>query len=297
MMLKCDSPLYLMIKKLPCFNHSVVIERIEAGQSSDCFKVTTSNEQNKVKKYFVKYEVNADFFENELKVSKEAALINLSPNVIYSDNNWLVNEFIEGITLDHCLLAKKEKIKIALNLINKCDLLTASVPILDVNAIINNIMSTDVFTVKQYKYVQNILNKLPLIEITERVVCHGDVNFSNVIVDKDNAWLIDFECSCLAEKEFELAMFFAINLLNVNEQFYALNVYEAINKKVKIDTGKVSSYLLCSTLINGLWYLEKAKGELFSELKTNLFYTLAFEQLSLFDRLYKSDVALSTIMR
>lgn len=297
MKMSSHNQLYSRIKKLPCFDHSVVIERIKAGQSSDCFKVTTLLDEKQVKKYFVKYDDNADFFDNELRTSKEASLIDLSPRVIYSNNNWLVNEFIEGVTLNHSLLTNKEKIEIALNLIKRCDILTVSLPTLNVKAIIDNIMLNTCFSSQQCEYVQRTLHKLPSIEVKELLVCHGDVNFSNIIVDKDNAWLIDFECTCLAEKEFELAMFFAINLLSANEQLYALNTYERISQKVKVDTHKLSFYLLYSYLINGLWYLEKTKEEKLSELKNKTFYNLAFEQFSLFDSMYESEVSLSTIMR
>lgn len=290
---KPHKQLYSLIKTLPCFDDSVVIEKIEAGQSSECFKVSTSNNETPIKKYFVKYNADEDLFDNELKVSKQASVIGLSPRVVYSDKNWLINEFIEGTTLDYCVSTPKEKISIALNLILKCHVLKASVPVLDIKAIINNIMLNDQFSSKQRKYIQLILNKLPLIKVTELSVCHGDVNFSNIIVDKDNAWLIDFECSCLAEKEFELAMFFAINLLNEDEQVYALNSYKQLNRVENVDTDKLSSYLLYSYLINGLWYIEKTKDNKLPILQVEIFYNQAFEQLSLFDRIYPNTTPLS----
>lgn len=291
------NPLTALIKNLPCFDDSVVIERIEAGQSSECFKVIASFEDSPVKTYFVKYDVNADFFDNELKASNEAAQLGISPTVIYSGKHWLVNEFIEGSTLDNCSSSINEKIDSALDLIKKCDLLTIQVPIFNINNIITHIMISRCFSNEQRNHVQKILHKLPIVENIKLVTCHGDVNFSNVITDNHSVWLIDFECACLAEKEFEIAMFFAINLLNTQQQNYALSAYRKLQPKVGIVAAKVSVYLMYSYLINGLWYMEKAQEIKISPSKRSDFYIVALEQLSLFDSMYPSDVSLSAIMR
>lgn len=299
--------LYETIATLPCFNEGtsklesandvhcvtnkpIEIKRIEAGQSSLCFDITYQN-----KKYFAKYDENIPFFENELKASKAASIINLSPQVIYADQHWLVNEFIEGKTLDKASISIKDKINIALSLMSRCHTLKVSIPLLQVTDIVTQIISNHCFSNRQKQYIDKLLKQLPSIPECDQVMCHGDINFSNIITRYESSWLIDFECCCLAEKEFELAMFSAINRLSVDEQKYVVQGYQDINVRRKINLKKFAKYLLYSYLINGLWYIEKVKNSTSS--KNHPFYQLALEQFNLFDSMYLNDSPLSLIMR
>lgn len=285
-----------MIEVLPCFlafnnQSSLNINRIEAGQSSLCFEVKHND-----KSYFVKYDDNLSFFENELKTSKAASHIALSPKVIYAANCWLVNEFVYGETLDRSSASIPEKISVALDLMRQCHSLKVELPPLNITKIITCILSHSCFSDTQKDHVQAILRKLPTQFGNNYVVCHSDINFSNIIMTKNKAWLIDFECACLAEKEFEIAMFFAINLLTVTEQNYALKLYQASNPHVVINMKRLNTYLLYSYLLNGLWYIEKIE-ETMNEAKRVKFRTLAAKQFELFDLIWPSEAPLNSIMR
>lgn len=285
-----------MIKTLPCFvalnnQSSLNIKRIEAGQSSLCFEVKHND-----KRYFVKYGYNLSFFENELKTSKAASHIALSPKVIYAANGWLVNEFVCGETLDRSHTSTPYKIGVSLDLMKQCHSLQVVLPLLNITKIITHIANNSCFSNDQKDHIQALLCKLPTEFGNNYVVCHSDINFSNIIMTNSKAWLIDFECACLAEKEFEIAMFFAINLLTVDEQNYALKLYQTLNPHAAINMKSLNTYLLYSYLLNGLWYIEKIEEAMNESNKIN-FGILAAKQFELFDLIWPSETSLKSIMR
>lgn len=106
------------------------------------------------------------------------------------------------------------------------------------------------------------------------VICHGDINFSNIILSHQ-AYLLDFECACLAEKEFELGMMLAINNLSFESLISECELNET-------QQDKVTRYYLFSLFINGLWFLVASKTERESNVKIQL-WNHAQRQFSRFD--------------
>ena len=150
-------------------------------------------------------------------------------------------------------------------------------PSLELKSVVHNLLVDSGLSEQQYICIESTLKKLPKINIGRPlVVCHGDVNFSNVIFGK-NTYLVDFECACKAEAEYDLAMMIAINLLNKSQQSTLLTTYE-INNSIKPCYDRLSSYLPYCYLINGLWYLLKYREEGHSK-----YYQLAQKQFSAFD--------------
>ena len=116
---------------------------------------------------------------------------------------------------------------------------------------------------------------LPLIEQVDDnqlTLCHGDLNFNNLIVDQlSSGRLIDFESACLAEVEFDLAMLVAVNLLTDIDLNHLVSQYRESRRNILLtnqsikcqyqesddvaSTKKVTRYLFFCYLINGLWYL------------------------------------------
>ncbi|MDO7084523.1 phosphotransferase [Pseudocolwellia sp. AS88] len=298
------------IKVLPCFNlcdgESLSVTKIETGQSSSCFDVSIINtsvhqsakNHSTIKRYFVKYETNSESFKNELKVSNAASKIKLSPKLIYTDQNWLVNEFIEAVSLDKVFSHIKNKIEIAIELMKQCHTLDVSIPEFNFSEIITHIIKSKSFSVSQVKHIKFVLDVISTIENKPQnkpLVCHGDVNFSNIMTLNNKAWLVDFECACLAEKEYDLAMFMAINFLNADEQAYTVTCYEKFKSpdNIKVDQKKLAQYLSYAYLINGLWYFDKAQGLQGSEMTE--FHDLAVQQLTQFDKRNPENTVLSQL--
>ena len=121
------------------------------------------------------------------------------------------------------------------------------------------------------------------------VVCHGDLNFTNILHDNDNtAWLIDFECAQLAPPEFDLAMFIAVNNIATQDITHIIAEYSALMPTSRLNKSLLHYYLLFSLLINGLWYLSTMKPIDITKMENteveNKVYGLAIEQWSTFDR-------------
>ena len=124
------------------------------------------------------------------------------------------------------------------------------------------------------------------------VMCHGDVNFSNIIIDQHSKpWLIDFECAAIGNVEFDIAMFIAINHLPDNYLEYIFDCYQKHNN-VSISHSLVQSYLACCYLINGLWYQGKSND---IESGSN-YLMLANKQYKQFDLLNLSKKKLVKIL-
>ncbi len=88
-----------IIQKVPIFKKIKKINKVDGGITNQNFKITLNNN----KKYFVRIckEIPEHLIkrENEINASIAASEIGVSPNVIYSNNELIVFNFIEGKTL------------------------------------------------------------------------------------------------------------------------------------------------------------------------------------------------------
>lgn len=286
---------------LPCFNaisndSSIEISLIEKGQSSVCFYVLF-NQQRFFVKRFKSSIINAEHI-----ATKHAAKHNLAPNVIYANDNWLVSEFIEGKSLNDNALTIHDNINTSIKLMVQCHKITVDVPVLDVFNTLDQYSYSDVFSKAQKEHFARVISTIKRSKVSDLVFCHGDINFSNVLVG-DKSLLIDFECACLAEAEFDVAMFIAINALSKKEQLYTISFYE---KKCNalLSKEKLLSYLQCSYLLNGLWYIERSRSEAKrvnsqsnAVCNNMLFETIGLKQFELFDLISPLEQKLVDVMR
>jgi len=276
-------------------NNALIIEPIEAGQSSLCFLVEYQSN-----KYFVKYNnidsqycnneaVKNPDFNSEVKAWQKASSMGLSPSIIYSNEQWLVSEFVEGKTLDVKELSIDKKIDIALNLLIKCHSIKHDLSPLQPQKTIEIMLNADCFSGIEQNFTRALFCKFPLPEPDNNLVfSHGDINFSNIILTKSQAWLIDYECACLAEREFEIAMFLAINKLNSVEVLYAISSYEELSG-YKVIQSKLDAYLLYSYLLNGLWYIQKSREKKSSTPLSTKLKFFALDQFTLLNKILPHD--------
>lgn len=296
-------PFLDLIKALPCFqlnslNNTIEIKRIEEGHSSYCFNVFLNKQR-----YFVKYVKQEVEVNSEIIASIYTSSAKLSPRVVYSDQHWLVCEYIEGTSLACHKVSINEKITICISLMKQCHKINSELAVVDIIQIITEFCKYSRFTKQQQKILLQVLYEIENIDIKtihkkQTVLCHGDLNFSNVLVSK-KSWLFDFECACSGEIEFDLAMFFAINELTTSQQHFAIKVYcgenlEGLNKK------KLNSYLKTAYILNGLWYLNRSRFTNNVELENsefNIFEQKGLKQLSLFDERFQLPIKLVELMR
>lgn len=304
---------YHALKSLPCFNIIVAIELLTDGMSQTSIKVTTDENT------FLAKKLNATTANTEVSVALSCAKQGLSPQVIYHNEQWLITEFIIGTSLERLLLKRSEKISTAVMLMAKLHQLVTpqhnrAIPVLNLSKIVKPLLARATsFSAK---------NKLTLLKLTRllsdevnaqitlfepaKVVCHGDVNFTNILIgsnscspfDNDNIatsakpWLIDFECAQLAPVEYDIAMFIAINniaFININE---VITSYSLIAPAFQLNKKLLTYYILYSYFINGLWYLASNTNST----TNNPMFLLATEQWSSFDNIVsKQALALPTL--
>lgn len=270
---------------LPCFNQIESISTITSGLSQHCFKVNADNNV-----YFAKT-INDN---TETSVTAYAGKSGLSPNITYHDQDWLICRFIKADNLTQSALPIDDKIYYALTLMVKCHQLSVKPPELSPKGIINSLLNNSHYSTLQ-KTTLLALADLIIVPINNNkngVCCHGDLNFSNVLINvEQRTWLVDYECACTAPIEYDLAMCIAVNGLT-DKTSIIIEQYQ-IYSSVKIDLLLLNAYLLFCSFINALWYCntyhEKAQPEeCMSENKLALLKH-AQQQWSAFQSLLKTN--------
>ncbi len=300
--------LYDDISKLTCFSGGACqIQPIETGSSHQCFKVSyhSSTHTGLTNNYFVKYLTGRDTASTEKIVHSAAAKQGLAPLVIQQCENWLVCEFIDGTSLTSHEGAIKDKVQVALALMVKLHNQVVSenkLAPLNISDIIQQLLITSNLTSAHQLAIKHWLSTIDeqiqlLNQHNNLCICHGDVNFSNILIEQikpitqksapinnlQKYWLLDYECASLAPAEFDLAMFIAINNLvtHVGEDIQSdvISVYQQLSGHT-VNIELLNYYLPCCYLINGLWYQDE------SQIRANkqFFQLQAQSQLQCFDR-------------
>lgn len=239
------------LSALPCFTQIECIAKITLGLSQHCFKV---NADNKI--YFAKT-IN-DTAEASITIC--ASESGLSPNVIFHDNDWLVSNFVDARNLALSTVDTDNKIAQAIKLMVKCHQLDIKPAELSTDYIINSLIDNAHYPLPQKTALLQLSELLlvPISHFSKSVCCHGDLNFSNVLINKkQNTWLVDYECACAAPLEYDLAMFIAVNSLTSNEVTITIKQYE-LQSAVYVDLLLLNHYLLYCYFINTLWYFNTA---------------------------------------
>jgi thiamine kinase-like enzyme len=308
------------IKSLTCFD-DINIENIAVipqGLSHISFKVTTTGFNDD---YFVKYfDANDESFNKELLLAKafannviekgtiEQSTLAISqtnkqdhsqcftPRLIASEDDYIVYQFIAGQSLLQSSYSENDKASICIQLMTKLHQCRADLPVLNMQVVIANLMTplrkTSVFNEQQHDVINTFYQQfIQGFSVKGHYLCHGDLNFSNVIcsspvnVTTINYHLIDFECAFLADREFDLAMLIAINDLPLDSVSVLIKKYHQHSQgKVSLSRYLVTCYLVFSYLINGLWYLGQK-----DLLPPGLGQQLAQQQLSRLSRLTHFD--------
>jgi len=240
------------LKFLPCFDKVDNISEIHSGLSQRCFKIIADN-----KCYFAKTISN----NTEVLVNLCANDCNLSPTVIYHDDNWLISQFIDGSHLGLSTLSIHKKIEYTIQLMVQCHQLPDKPPELSVKNVINDLVNKPYYSTQQINILIQLseLITLPLQHIKKGVCCHGDLNFTNVLIDqKHKTWLVDYECACTAPIEFDIAMCISVNNLNSNELTTLIEQYESQSALI-VNPKQLNHYLLFCYLLNTLWYFNTYK--------------------------------------
>jgi thiamine kinase-like enzyme len=300
---KINKVTFAEISTLPCFiDGHCEISTLIKGESHLCFKVTFSKAGVK-NRYFVK-SLNEHQLTSSAEVNSHlvAAENGLAPAVIFYSSLWLVSEFIEGYSLqqfcaNHPEFPLSNKVMLAMYLMAKSHLLKASTEHLVINVVdlLTGLVNVKIYTKKQKIELLGIIKKITSFQFSniDLVLCHGDLNDENIRLSSafeaseptEHVFLVDFECSSLAEAEYDVAMYIAINQLCVSHLDDVVDSYQQHSTLI-LNREKTQAYLACCYLINGLWYLEAGseseQGKAFSAKARQQF--LLFDQLALADQ-------------
>ena len=283
---------------LPCFNTIICIEKIEQGYSHECFKV-----QDVKGTFFAKRLSSYRHNETITDDFDASSFLKNTPQLIYNSHQWQVYEYIEGQSLLTANISIEEKVKYSIELMVQChqqlhpDLMPASLKTLKPQNIIKPLLSH--LPSKQQYLVQKIIEQLNQeLNIGSSTVCHGDINFSNILLT-DKPWIIDFECACLADAEFDIAMMIAVNELTIASNSHdkiidnCLKIYqEKHTESVYLSQDLVTRYLVVCFIINGLWYFKEGGRKQDSQLIEK-----AYQQFVGFDQLHFISDSLTSEMR
>lgn len=272
---------------------SINIVPIEVGLSQSSYKLVCNEAC-----FFAK---QATPNSNELAANTIAAKQAIAPTILYADQHWLITSFIDAPLLSQLASPLMDNIRYTLTLLVKLHRIpiteqTAKLSTLSPSQVLNSLITELKDTYNQQNFFQLsrlVLKKLNACHEKEAlndspVLCHGDANFSNIFYapnDRQQRFLIDYECSCLAPIAYDIAMFIGVNnliqdlsisdiiciYLQVMDQQLAINSNDKLNVMYEISEELVTCYLEFSLLINVLWYLlkfEQTKAEHFENLMT-----------------------------
>lgn len=234
------------------------IVKIDSGLSHSCFKVTKATQVLFVKIYSTPLNI---LFLEQIGIEKNIAAQGLSPNILaYSpQGQYCIYEYVTGKTLLESDLQENMKYSYVVDLLVTCHALDFKVKTLDIIESINNLLYRCNLSKKAKANITNSVNaRLAQLSInpSELVLCHGDLNFSNVILSNDKPILLDWEYCCLAEREYDIAMSLAIN--NVSPDLFSSIVAQYNSKfdNSPASLSKVIQYTELCDLINTLWFLQ-----------------------------------------
>ncbi|MEW6997042.1 phosphotransferase [Colwelliaceae bacterium BS250] len=258
------------LHNIDCIQPIETVEPLVGGLSHHCFKVTSLQQM-----YFVKlFSTNQSLSgycntshcqvnpAHHLTIQHAAYLKGFSAKIIEADElgSYMVCEYIDGVTLLNSTANDTTKLKSLANILAKCHQLDAAVAPLDLLSVVESLIVKCPLTQADKQKIITRFNtqlKQVTVNVGDLVLCHGDVNFSNIILKGEDSFLIDWEYCCLAEAEYDIAMAISINKLSTNQQLifleYCHNSY-SVNVKPSFSTDKVHMYLALCNIINALWF-------------------------------------------
>ncbi|WP_448568788.1 phosphotransferase [Thalassotalea ganghwensis] len=237
----------------------VIIETIEQGLSHHCVKVTVAS-----KAYFVKQysDRSPKQLAREHFYQKHASDHGLAPKPVYADQHVIISEFIDGITLAKSGLAIEDKVSLALDSIRRFSRLSCdNTAILNVSNVISELLARhQALPLTQQQLllnaVENDINEISKLA-SDKVLVHGDLNFTNILVGESANYLVDYEHTVVADIEYEVAMMLAINGLTISHSLsFWLEVISAYFARYSLEISDimVTRYLDLCCIINALWF-------------------------------------------
>ena len=235
-----------LISSIPIWQNKIIISRIDGGITNQNFLV-----EDGIKKYFVR--VGKDIPEhlvyrsNEIIASKVASSLQISPKVIFNNDDLQVIDFVNGSTLDEKGI--KENLNSIISIIKKVhfdmpkNLYGQSMIFWVFHVIRHYSKFIEENKSKYTSMLAELLKKSDLIEKNSSpfqiVFAHNDLLPANFIKGDKQIWLIDWEYAGYNTPLFDLGGLSSNNNFNEKddiillENYYEQKVTDEILKKFK----------------------------------------------------------------
>lgn len=229
------------------------------GLTNNNFKLNYNN-----KDYFIRISKDNIFqknFSNELSILKKASKLNLCPYPLYFDDNNgnMVTPWIYGSMPTEDEANSKYIIKKLIMKLKSFHQLESNIIFNPFNEIRNRIYLCRKHNITLPDFFSILINKLNMLEnslcsFQLFSLCHNDLNPSNILLTRNDLFIIDYEFSGVNDIFFDLATI--AWLINDNSRKTLLKEYFGYYDSKDYD--KLIKYLYVVKMLNGTWALLKS---------------------------------------
>lgn len=250
-----------MVKTLITFpsHHKGVFSRSYLGKINKKKAFIKIYEQNMLKM------LSMDIGEKHQLVYKIASNLKIIPELLYIDENLIIQEYIINNKLKKKEFFKDKNIKVFKKVIgNFNNIDVTKLPklpklyeqiinykkILKKNDFFNTILSNK-------KYLSKYIDKY-----TQKYLCHGDLHLNNIIMKKNKIFLIDLDYICISSRGYDIAMLAHLEKLSKKK-------IKEISYLLEIDINEINHYKPLCMLLDYLWQEAQLKLKIIKKNKIN----------------------------
>ncbi len=241
------------------------IKKVKNGISNNVYFIKTINNDNFILKDYIS-SYNKTCKEKLLDNSRKKGIPTLNIVCEYHDDNCDIEmyNYIHYIKI-HQL--KEKNIDLLINLINKIDIpLNSSFNYQDtIFQKVDNYL-TKLEKLNKYKFdkalIEDIINRYKRLNITNKnnlYIIHGDISFTNVLWQKNNIALIDFDESIIAPKEYEyvsMLIKYCFRKGNFNKKLAKIFLKKIVNSSNIENIQKMLDFYILKVLIEKICLYE-----------------------------------------
>ena len=283
-----------VLSKVIKFDNIKKIEKLKGNLANTVYVVTTEGSKYVVKKY--NYDYNFDicnelygiYEHNDIKVVRP---IN-DKVIIINNNKYNVFDYIEHTTgkIDDDFIIKlvnlDRRTTKSANILEKCDKYY--------NYLINLTTHREE-TKKEEMFVINEYKKLRCLQLfNNQYLNHGDLSSSNIILNNNQPYIIDFDETVITTKLYDFAVM--IIKLKIGNNFLKTKEILSIITKTMPDNNysmrdyiNVIKFYLCKILLEKFYLFEKNKIDLFSKVQLSDNYQKYIKLLRIFSTMEVND--------
>ena len=200
--------------------------------------------------------------KNHQKIVKNASEREITPNLLYLNENLTIHEYLENTPISRKKFLKG-------NILNQFKKTLENFQASKIGKTLSlyaQIISYEDI-LKNKGLIKQIINKTEGIKkyidkYKQDYLCHGDLHFENIIHHKSKIYFIDLDYVCVSAKGYDVAM------LIYQEKMSKKEIKE-ISKKLKINLSQILHYVPICYLLDYLWqekqvelkYIKKNKVE------------------------------------